>query len=89
MLEKLTYALVIIARCLRSYFFLSHSIIVLTNSAIGQMIHNITRALLSKLKRANFLVEPVDETKEEVWKVFVDGSSSKQGSGAGILLVSP
>ncbi|XP_074565139.1 uncharacterized protein LOC141821675 [Curcuma longa] len=38
---------------------------------------------------ADFLVEiPKDEAEEE-WKVYVDGSSNKQGSGVGVLLVSP
>ena len=29
------------------------------------------------------------EQKDELWKMYFDGSSSKEGAGAGILLISP
>jgi len=29
------------------------------------------------------------EQKDELWKMYFDGSSSKEGIGAGILLISP
>lgn len=37
----------------------------------------------------DFLAESVGETKNEVWKTFVDESSTEQGSGVGVLLLSP
>lgn len=37
----------------------------------------------------NFLAETIEEAKDEVQKVFVDGSSTKQGSSVGVWLLSP
>ncbi|XP_073130883.1 uncharacterized protein [Henckelia pumila] len=38
---------------------------------------------------ADFLVETVQLEQEELWKIFVDGSSCQSGSGAGIVIISP
>lgn len=38
---------------------------------------------------ANFLIEVIGDVKEEVWKIFVDESSMRQGSDVGVWLLSP
>ncbi|XP_073138696.1 uncharacterized protein [Henckelia pumila] len=38
---------------------------------------------------ADFLAETVQLEHEELWKIFVDGSSCKSGSGAEIVIISP
>ncbi|XP_075492466.1 uncharacterized protein LOC142530518 [Primulina tabacum] len=38
---------------------------------------------------ADFLAETVLQENEDTWKVYVDGSSSKEGSGVGVVLISP
>lgn len=38
---------------------------------------------------SDFLAKMLGEKKKEVWKVFVDGSTTKQGGGVGVLLISP
>ncbi|XP_075478812.1 uncharacterized protein LOC142519663 [Primulina tabacum] len=38
---------------------------------------------------ADFLAETVHQENEDPWKVYVDGSSSKDGSGVGVVLISP
>ncbi|XP_042441317.1 uncharacterized protein LOC122026653 [Zingiber officinale] len=38
---------------------------------------------------ADFLTEIHQTNSEETWKVYVDGSANHQGSGVGILLISP
>ncbi|XP_073137071.1 uncharacterized protein [Henckelia pumila] len=38
---------------------------------------------------ADFLAETVQLEQEELWKIFVDGSSCQSGSGAGIVIISP
>ncbi|XP_073152557.1 uncharacterized protein [Henckelia pumila] len=38
---------------------------------------------------ADFLAETIQLEQEELWKIFVDGSSCKSGSGAGIVIISP
>ncbi|XP_073049552.1 uncharacterized protein [Primulina eburnea] len=38
---------------------------------------------------ANFLAETVHQENEDPWKVYVDGSSSKDGIGVGVVLISP
>ncbi|XP_075473890.1 uncharacterized protein LOC142504936 [Primulina tabacum] len=38
---------------------------------------------------ADFLAETVHQENEDPWKVYVDGSLSKDGSGVGVVLISP
>ena len=39
---------------------------------------------------ANFIIQmPTTEADQETWIIFVDGSSNKKGSGAGIVLEGP
>ncbi|XP_073154139.1 uncharacterized protein [Henckelia pumila] len=38
---------------------------------------------------ADFLAETVQLEQEELWKIFVDGSSCQSGCGAGIVIISP
>ncbi|XP_073061787.1 uncharacterized protein [Primulina eburnea] len=108
-LEKLALALVMTARRLRPYF-LSHPIVVLTNSPLGRILtHSDMSGRLVKWTTelgeydiqyepktaikaqalADFLAETVHQENENPWKVYVDGSSSKDGSGVGVLLISP
>ena len=41
------------------------------------------------LKQTRFLEEQEANDNELLWRMFFDGSSSKEGAGAGIILVSP
>ena len=36
-----------------------------------------------------FQEEPLRELVQELWSIFVDGSSNENGSGAGIIMISP
>ena len=38
---------------------------------------------------ADFIIEVQGPEEENIWKVYVDGSSTRQGSGIGVLLISP
>ena len=40
-------------------------------------------------KCTGFREDPVEESAQASWKVFVDGSSNENDSGAGIILISP
>ncbi|XP_073064019.1 uncharacterized protein [Primulina eburnea] len=108
-LEKLALALVMTARRLRPYF-LSHPIVVLTNSPLGRILTHSDmsgrlikwttelgeydiqyepRTSIKAQALADFLAETVHLENEDPWKVYVDGSSSKDGSGVGVVLISP
>ncbi|XP_073152935.1 uncharacterized protein [Henckelia pumila] len=92
--EKLALALVITARKLRPCF-LSHPITILTNSALGKITSNpdasgrLVRSAIKSQALADFLAETVQLDQEELWRIFVDGSSCQTGSGAGIVIISP
>nr|GEX61823.1 reverse transcriptase domain-containing protein [Tanacetum cinerariifolium] len=47
------------------------------------------RTNLSRLPGKDPQAVPATETQEEPWKIFTDGSSSMDGSGAGLILTSP
>ncbi|XP_075499329.1 uncharacterized protein LOC142537720 [Primulina tabacum] len=108
-LEKLSLALMMMARRLRPYF-LSHTIVVLTNSPLGRILthsdmsgHLVNwttelgeydiqyepRTAIKAQALADILAENVHRENEDPWKVYVDGSSSKDGSGVGVVLISP
>ncbi|XP_073130891.1 uncharacterized protein [Henckelia pumila] len=108
-LEKLVLAIVMTARRLRPYF-LSHPIVVLTNSPLGRIlthpnvsgwlvkwvtelgeydIQYETRTVIKEQALADFLTKTVHLENEDPWKVYVDGSSSIEGSGVGVVLISP
>ncbi|XP_073313503.1 uncharacterized protein [Primulina huaijiensis] len=108
-LEKLALALVMTARRLRPCF-LSHPIVVLTNSPLGRIltysdisgrlikwttelgeydIQYEPRTSIKAQALADFLAETVHIENEDPWKVYVDGSSSKDGSEVGVVLISP
>ncbi|XP_075494772.1 uncharacterized protein LOC142532339 [Primulina tabacum] len=108
-LEKLALALVMTARRLRPYF-LSHPIVVLTNSPLGRILTHSDmfgrlvkwttelgeydtqyepRTAIKAQASADFLAETMHQENEDPWKVYVDGSSSKDGSGVGVVLISP
>ncbi|XP_073061688.1 uncharacterized protein [Primulina eburnea] len=107
--EKLALALVTTARRLWSYF-LSHPIMVLTNSPLGKIMthadisgrlvkwttemgeYDIQYGLRTAIKAqalADFLAETLHVDIEDLWKVYVDGSSTNEDSGVGVLLISP
>ncbi|XP_042467184.1 uncharacterized protein LOC122050335 [Zingiber officinale] len=107
-LEKLAYALILAAWRLRPYF-LAHSIIVMTNSALGRVLLNPEpsgrlikwttelnefdiqyrpRSAIRAQALADFITEVLDPEPESTWRVYVDGSSARPGSGIGILLIS-
>nr|XP_043614026.1 uncharacterized protein LOC122585974 [Erigeron canadensis] len=128
-IEKLTLALIHVARSLRRYFQ-AHPIQVLTDKPIKQVLtrpevsgrlakwavelgeHEIKFKPRNSIKGqilADFLAEvPTAETKNKrkaetvvkdeqpelpengtMWKLFTDGASSADGSGAGLILTSP
>ncbi|XP_074556284.1 uncharacterized protein LOC141812149 [Curcuma longa] len=103
-LEKLALALTLMARRLRPYF-LSHPIVVLTNSGLGRILLNLdaferlvkwttelseydiqylSRTAIKVQALADFLTEITGHESTETWKVFVDGSANKKGSGVGV-----
>ncbi|XP_042441316.1 uncharacterized protein LOC122026652 [Zingiber officinale] len=47
------------------------------------------RTTIKAQSLADFITEVQDPEPEITWKVYVDGSSTRQGSGVGILLISP
>ncbi|XP_042401198.1 uncharacterized protein LOC121991255 [Zingiber officinale] len=47
------------------------------------------RTAIKAQSLADFVTEVQDPEPEVTWKVYVDGSSTQQGSGVGILLISP
>ncbi|XP_073063960.1 uncharacterized protein [Primulina eburnea] len=106
---KLALALVTTARRLKPYF-LSHPIMVLTNSPLGKIMthadisgrlvkwttelgeYDIQYGPQTSIKAqalADFLAETQHVEVEDLWKASVDGSSTKEGSGVGVLLISP
>ncbi|XP_073025097.1 uncharacterized protein [Primulina eburnea] len=108
-LEKIALALVMTARKLRPYF-LSHPIVVLTNSPLGRIMTHADvsgrivkwtvelgeydieykpRATIKAQTLSDFLTEMIQPDEEEVWRVFVDGSSNLSGCGVGVVLISP
>ncbi|XP_073137783.1 uncharacterized protein [Henckelia pumila] len=95
--KKLALALVMTARKLRPYF-LSHPIVVLTNSHIGRILTRVDisgrlvkwttelseydiqyepRTAIKAQALADFLAETRHMEAEDLWKVYVDGSSNK------------
>ncbi|XP_073120892.1 uncharacterized protein [Henckelia pumila] len=107
--EKLALALVMTARKPRPYF-LSHPIVVLTNSPIGRILTRVDisgrlvkwttelseygiqyepRSAIKAQALADFLAEMRHVGAEDLWKVYVDGSSNNEGCGVGVFLISP
>ncbi|XP_075489543.1 uncharacterized protein LOC142528383 [Primulina tabacum] len=108
-MEKIALALVMTARKLRPYF-LSHPIVVLTNSPLGRiMTHSEVsgrmvkwtielgeydieyqpRTAIKAQALTDFLIEMIQPTEEEVWRVFVDGASNLSGCGVGVVIIAP
>ncbi|XP_030479564.2 uncharacterized protein LOC115696818 [Cannabis sativa] len=97
-MEKLAFALVITSRKLRPYFQ-AHNIEVLTNYPLR---YN-PRSAIKGQALAYFILEfPSDEVaiiaeeqidpdvpNNEGWTLYVDGASNSEGSGGGIILISP
>ncbi|KAL0449449.1 UNVERIFIED_CONTAM: hypothetical protein Slati_1501300 [Sesamum latifolium] len=74
-IEKIALALVVTARRLRPYF-LSHPVGVKTNTPLKQT-----------LEMAEMTIK--DVSQDQKWLLHVDGSSTAQGSGAGIVITTP
>ncbi|KAL0409949.1 UNVERIFIED_CONTAM: Retrovirus-related Pol polyprotein from transposon opus [Sesamum latifolium] len=96
-IEKMALALVVTARRLRPYF-LSHPIGVRTNTPLKQTLDKPdTSGRLNDHKAqalADFISEMTEMTIKEAsqdqkWLLHVDGSSTAQGSGAGIVITTP
>ncbi|XP_073138783.1 uncharacterized protein [Henckelia pumila] len=47
------------------------------------------RAAIKAYALSDFLTEVITFGQEEVWRIFVDGASSLEGSGVGVFLISP
>ncbi|XP_073313426.1 uncharacterized protein [Primulina huaijiensis] len=97
-LEKLALALVMTARRLITNSPLGRTLTHLDMSGrldkwtteLGEYdIQYEPRTPIKAQALANFLVEIVHQENEDPWKVYVDGSSSKYGSGLGVVLISP
>ncbi|XP_024024069.1 uncharacterized protein LOC112092339 [Morus notabilis] len=83
-MEKLALTLVVIARKLRHYFQ-AHSIQVLTNHPLRQ-----GQALADFVAEFTGLPAEVEGADEPArWKLYVNGSSNDNGSGAGLVLHTP
>ncbi|GKD26090.1 reverse transcriptase domain-containing protein [Tanacetum coccineum] len=93
-LEKLILALVHAARRLQSYFQ-AHPIMVLTNAPIKQTLILKDFSVEMPSKEDEKIVARKKETKKEnlklynTWKLYTDGASSSDGSGAGSMLIIP
>ena len=57
-------------------------------SSILHLTSNETRFLLV-MKQSDTKQDQKTETKDQIWKMLFDGSSSREGSGAGVVLISP
>ncbi|KAL0430798.1 UNVERIFIED_CONTAM: hypothetical protein Sradi_0705800 [Sesamum radiatum] len=84
-IEKMTLALVVTARRLHPYF-LSHPIEVKTNIPLKTTIK--AQALVDFVSEmAKMSIK--DASQDQKWLLHVDGSSTAQGSGAGIVITTP
>ncbi|KAL0394375.1 UNVERIFIED_CONTAM: hypothetical protein Slati_4403700 [Sesamum latifolium] len=83
-IEKMALALVVTARRLRPYF-LSHPIGVKTNTPLKQMLVQALADFISEI--AEMSVK--DTSQDQMWLLHVDGSSTTQGSGASIVIMTP
>ncbi|XP_073119830.1 uncharacterized protein [Henckelia pumila] len=52
-------------------------------------IEYMPRAAIKAQALSDFLTEVITFGQEEVWRIFVDGASSLEGSGVGVILISP
>ncbi|XP_027103060.2 uncharacterized protein [Coffea arabica] len=91
--EKLVLALVHAARKLRPYFQ-AHSIVIVTDQPLRQILAKPEALADFLAEGANLTLTELSPLREDVrlrkpWVLFVDGASSKEGSGAGLLLISP
>uniref|UniRef100_A0A2N9GU89 RNase H type-1 domain-containing protein n=1 Tax=Fagus sylvatica TaxID=28930 RepID=A0A2N9GU89_FAGSY len=92
-MEKLAFALLIASRKLRPYFQ-SHPIVVLTDYPLRKAMNKPDAAgrLVQWSIEMKFTQPWKDEEDLEegkAWTVNIDGSSTKEMSGAGVVLVSP
>ncbi|XP_071714424.1 uncharacterized protein [Rutidosis leptorrhynchoides] len=88
-LEKLTLALVHIDRKLRKYFQ-SHQIvgkIAIERQVLAYFIAKTDN--IDEEDTMNFTQVIIPKVANEEWKLYTDGASSSDGSGAGLMLVNP
>ncbi|XP_057760122.1 uncharacterized protein LOC130980459 [Arachis stenosperma] len=91
-IEQLALTLIITVRRLRHYFQ-SHTIIVRTNQPLRQILTKLELAghltKWSALKAqvlADFISELTTDERDKFWELHVDRASSREGSGAGVIL---
>ncbi|XP_073275397.1 uncharacterized protein [Primulina huaijiensis] len=53
------------------------------------LVTTARRTAIKARDLADFLAETIHVEVEDLWKVYVDGSSTNEGSGVGVLLISP
>ncbi|XP_022857189.1 uncharacterized protein LOC111378249 [Olea europaea var. sylvestris] len=90
LVEKLAFTLLTVGQKLRPYF-LEHPIEVLTNSSLRQTLQRPDtsgQALIDFVSEFyNVLIG--EQQNETPWKLYVDGSSTGERSGAGVVLIIP
>ncbi|GJT36872.1 reverse transcriptase domain-containing protein [Tanacetum coccineum] len=97
-LEKLILTLVYVARRLRRYFQ-AHSIQILTKKPIKQILVRPGKSghfymeMPSKgdegITTRRIVTKKENSKLDNMWKLYTDGASSSDGSGAGLMLITP
>ncbi|XP_071738298.1 uncharacterized protein [Rutidosis leptorrhynchoides] len=95
-IEKLVYALVHTARCLRRYFQV-HPIIVLTDQPIRQVLYKpenygcIAKWAIELARdiEVSYELNEIPPPPEQLWEMHTDGACDLEGAGAEIILKSP
>nr|GEX44092.1 reverse transcriptase domain-containing protein [Tanacetum cinerariifolium] len=87
LMEKLVLSLVFAAKRLRRYFQ-AHPITVITDQPSSKSCL-VLADFLTKMPEENPQAAPVAETQQEPWALFMDGSSSVDGSSTGLILTNP
>ncbi|XP_052295784.1 uncharacterized protein LOC127901823 [Citrus sinensis] len=90
--EKIILALVVSARKLRLYFQ-AHTIAVPRSAIkaqdIADFIAEFANDSSGKGDLRYLLDTPPTDEEEQVWKIYVDGSSNSHRSGAGVIIIDP
>ena len=61
----------------------------LGSSVLHFFAHNVVSQSIIKINQNESKVNVTNEEENKIWKLFFDGASSREGSGAGIVLISP
>ncbi|XP_058223094.1 uncharacterized protein LOC131332813 [Rhododendron vialii] len=86
--EKIAFAMVIAARRLRPYFQ-AHPIKVLTDQPLRRILHSPETYWQISLEYTYPEPEELPREEPKPWVLQVDGSTTKDASGAGLILTSP